>query len=80
MRSVSIAEAKAHLSEIIDQVEAGESVQITRRGKPVAVLGAPARALKKVDADWLRSVTDKMTPQTESAGDFMRRLRNTERY
>ena len=35
MTEVSVAEAKAHLSEILDRVEAGESVVITRRGKAV---------------------------------------------
>lgn len=35
---VSVAEAKAKLSELLKRVEAGERVTITRRGKPVAVL------------------------------------------
>ena len=38
MVEVSVAEAKAKLSELLKQVEAGENVTITRRGKPVAVL------------------------------------------
>ncbi len=36
--NVSVADAKARLSEILDRVEAGEEVVITRRGKPVARL------------------------------------------
>lgn len=40
---VSVAEAKAKLSELLKQVEAGEKVTITRRGKPVAVLSAPEK-------------------------------------
>lgn len=48
-RSISVAEAKAHLSEILDRVEAGEEVVITRRGKAVARLaregGAPRQAI-----------------------------------
>lgn len=36
MGTVSLAEAKAHLSEMLDRVEAGEELVITRRGKPVA--------------------------------------------
>lgn len=36
MVTVSLAEAKAHLSSILDRVEAGETVVITRRGRPVA--------------------------------------------
>lgn len=33
---VTLVEAKAHLSELLDRVEAGEQVVITRHGKPVA--------------------------------------------
>jgi prevent-host-death family protein len=40
MQTVSLAEAKAHLSEILNQVEAGEEVVITRHGQPVARLAA----------------------------------------
>ncbi len=36
MSTVTLAEAKTHLSYILDQVEAGEEVVITRRGHPVA--------------------------------------------
>ncbi len=37
-KSISVAEAKATFSECIRKVEAGTSVLITRRGKPVAAL------------------------------------------
>ena len=36
MNTVSLAEAKTHLSHLLDQVEAGEEVVITRRGLPIA--------------------------------------------
>lgn len=36
MVTVSLAQAKAHLSELLDRVEAGEEVVITRRGRPAA--------------------------------------------
>lgn len=38
MHQVQIAEAKAHLSALIERVEAGEEIIIARRGKPVARL------------------------------------------
>lgn len=38
MRSVGTFEAKNKLSELLDAVERGEEVEITRRGKPVAKL------------------------------------------
>ncbi len=42
-RSYSVAAARAKLAEIIDEVEAGEDVEIVRRGKKVAMLVSPAR-------------------------------------
>jgi prevent-host-death family protein len=41
---VNLAKAKAHLSELLDKVEAGEEVVITRHGRPVAQLAAVIRA------------------------------------
>lgn len=38
MREVGAFEAKTHLSELLAAVEAGETVMITRRGRPVARL------------------------------------------
>lgn len=38
MREVPATDAKAKLSELLDQVERGERVQITRRGKVIARL------------------------------------------
>jgi len=34
----SIAEARANLPTIVDEVEVGKPVELTRRGKPVAVV------------------------------------------
>lgn len=38
MREVQIADAKAHLTQLIDAVERGETVVITRHGRAVARL------------------------------------------
>jgi len=38
MKHVGMFEAKTHLSRLIDKVEKGEEVVITRHGKPVAKL------------------------------------------
>lgn len=37
-RQYSIAQARDHLPAIVHQVEGGEPVELTRRGKPVAVV------------------------------------------
>jgi prevent-host-death family protein len=38
MMQVTVAEAKTQLSSLLDAVEAGQAVVITRRGKPIAEL------------------------------------------
>ena len=42
MVTVNLAQAKAHLSELLDTVEGGEDVVITRHGRPIAHLSAVA--------------------------------------
>lgn len=80
MKTVSIAEAKAHLSELVDGVISGEGVTITRRGKPVAELVVPSRPRKKIDFAELRAFTASMPLEEEDSGTFMRRLRDDARY
>jgi prevent-host-death family protein len=79
MEAVNLADAKAHLSELVDRVEAGDSVDITRRGKPVARLVAVVRARKPVDAVLLRSLTATMQTQAQSAADLVRSMRDGDR-
>ena len=38
MKEVGVYEAKTHLARLLEEVEAGESITITRHGKPVARL------------------------------------------
>ena len=52
MTTVGSFEAKTKLAELLDKVEAGETITITRRGKPVAKLvpaaiGAEERARRR---------------------------------
>jgi prevent-host-death family protein len=42
MRTIQASEAKTHFLRILDDIERGESVIITRRGKRVAHLIPPA--------------------------------------
>ncbi|MFT3952963.1 MAG: type II toxin-antitoxin system Phd/YefM family antitoxin [Piscinibacter sp.] len=80
MSAVNLADAKAHLSELVDRVEAGDSIEITRRGKPVARLTAVARPRKRIDAALLRSLTAAIPPQPQSAADLVRSMRDGDRY
>ncbi|MEM6441704.1 MAG: type II toxin-antitoxin system Phd/YefM family antitoxin [Pseudomonadota bacterium] len=49
MREVGAFDAKTHLAALLSDVEAGETIVITRRGKPVAKLGPlePAKRERK---------------------------------
>jgi prevent-host-death family protein len=80
MNAVNLAEAKARLSELVDRVEAGESIEITRRGKPVARLTAVAAPRKPIDIASLKALTDEMPVQAVGAAEFVRSMRDGDRY
>jgi prevent-host-death family protein len=80
MDAINLADAKTHLSELVDRVQGGDSIDITRRGKPVARLTAVARPRKPIDAELLRSLTAAMPPQSQSASDVVRSMRDGDRY
>lgn len=80
MDAINLADAKAHLSELVDRVEAGDSIDITRRGKPVARLTAVAKPRTRIDATLLQSLTASMPPQAESAAATVRAMRDDDRY
>lgn len=54
MEQIQIAQAKAHLSALLERVEAGEEIVITRRNKPIARL-IPERMAPHTAADALQA-------------------------
>ncbi|MFI4976217.1 MAG: type II toxin-antitoxin system Phd/YefM family antitoxin [Caulobacterales bacterium] len=80
MADVTLADAKARLSELVARAAQGDSVRITRRGKPVAQLGPLPSARKPVELAALQAVTDAMPLQTETAAETVRRMRDEARY
>jgi prevent-host-death family protein len=76
-RTVSIAEAKAHLSELI---AAGEQVVVTKRGVPVATILPRPKPKKKLDLAWLEEATKDVPYQQEDSGTLLRRMRDDCRY
>ena len=83
MRVMNLADAKAQLSTVVDQVEAGEEVVITRRGKAVARIvaenAAPAYDPATLHQD-LRAFVTGQRRQTTSAVATVRGLRDKARY
>jgi prevent-host-death family protein len=49
MQTVGAFEAKTHFSQLLDRVEAGEEIIITRHGEPVAKL-APIKPIRDQQA------------------------------
>ncbi len=80
MEEVTVAEAKAHLSELIERAERGQPVQITRRGKLVARITGVERRVKPIDLNELRALTASQPAQPEPARSWLRSVRDEERY
>lgn len=70
----------AHLSDLLNRVVDGDSVRITRRGKPIAQLSAFTAARAPVDLSALRALTDTMPEQTETGAETVRGMRDDARY
>ncbi len=74
MVQVTVAEAKAQLSRLLDSVEAGQPVVISRRSKPIAEL-VPRRPLRDL-LPQLQALRDSLPPQAASGVETMRTLRD----
>ena len=74
MAAVNLAEAKAHLSELVSKAEDGEETIIMRRGEPVAKLvpvAAPKLALRS-----LATFRATLPKARTSSADLIRKLRD----
>jgi antitoxin (DNA-binding transcriptional repressor) of toxin-antitoxin stability system len=65
---------------LVELVAAGETVCITRRGKSVAQITAIEIPRKCIEPAGLRAMTDAMRVQPETARDFIRRMRDHDRF
>lgn len=80
MGAFSVAEAKAQLSAIIEMVEAGETITITKRGKPVVKM-VPANALPvkpKMDLEELRKLRALTPMMKTNSVEIIRQMRDGE--
>ena len=80
MTNVTLADAKARLSALVEQAAQGEPVRITRRGKPVAQITKLDLPRRSIDLVALRKLTDAMPAQSPSSRDWMRTIRDLARY
>lgn len=76
MLTVTVVEAKAHLSELLDKVERGQDVVITRHGRPVAHLTAPVKRKKPLRS--LAAFRAKMPRLSKPMSESLREMRDEE--
>jgi prevent-host-death family protein len=79
MSTHSVADAKNRLPELIDRALKGESVVITRHGRPVAELKPIPKPAHKVSAaalDWLAERRVGVAFAEQDAGAFVSRMRD----
>lgn len=82
MDSYNIADGKARFSELIARAEAGEEIEIKRRGETVAKIVPSRRPRKKLDIEQLRRIA-RMSPPESPRPDgksFVEWMRDTDRY
>lgn len=78
MHAMSLAHAKAHLSELLNTVESGEEVVITRHGRPVARV-LPAIPIKQMlPLQRLAELRQQVPSRQGSSAELLRELRDAE--
>ena len=79
MVTVSLAQAKARLSELLDKVEAGEEVVVTRHGRAVARISSAAQPKKPIPWDELAAFRATMPSLGQPSAELLREMRDEER-
>lgn len=79
MVTVNLAQAKAHLSKLLDEVEAGGDVVITRHGRAVAHISAVTPPKKPLPLQQLAQFRAAMPRLRRSASELLRETRDEER-
>jgi len=74
MSTVTLASAKAHLSHLLDRVEAGEEIVITRRGQPIARITSIERPTLPVKS--LAEFRRRMPRWRKSSSELLREMRD----
>jgi len=74
-KTYSIAEAKTHMSEMLDRLEKSEKIIIARRGEPVVQL-APVKTVKPgIDFARPQALRATMPKANTPAGTLVRKMR-----
>jgi len=80
MNAINLADAKAHLSQLVEQASGGEAVQIMRRGKIVAQITSVERKRKPIELGILRKLTDIVPEPAPCTASTVLQMRDEARY
>lgn len=75
MGAYSVAQAKAQLSAILEAVERGEEVVITKRGKPVARLTRESKVADTVDWEKIDAFRNRLKKTSPSVAAIRKNSR-----
>ncbi len=78
MQAMSLAHAKAHLSELLNTVESGVEVVITRHGQPVARVLPATPAKQALPLQHLAGLRQQVPARQTSSAELLRELRDAE--
>ena len=76
MDTINLTQAKARLSELLDKVEAGQEIVITRRGKAVAHLSPATGPRKPLPLGELAAFRASMQRLRRPAAELLREVRD----
>ncbi len=83
MASYGVAEAKNNFTQLLDRVQGGESITITKHGKPIAELRAPRTSSPKLTGQERQAWYDEFVKRREArpmasvdAVDLVRAMRD----
>jgi antitoxin (DNA-binding transcriptional repressor) of toxin-antitoxin stability system len=80
MDGFNLTDAEKSLSELVERAEAGETIDILRDGKLVAKLVPVQNSRQPIDIEAMLAAAKEMPFQSQSAGDFIREMRDSDRY
>ena len=80
MSDISLADAKAQLSDLVERAMRGEDVRTTRRGKPVARIVGIEPTKKPIDFAALRAHLEELRKSSAPTESVVRAMRDDARY
>jgi prevent-host-death family protein len=80
MQTVSVAEATTHISTLLNQIEAGVEIMITRWGQPIARIIPVKKTLKPIPFEELAAFRATQAKSPVSSLEHLQALRDEARY